>query len=90
MFRRSVTIESVDTYGKPALCPIKWIDSFAMQNFTNDAIFDDTLPVGDGQLEIGNRIPIASLQSAMESWFLRKGYLKPEDRLRVTEMASAS
>ena len=29
-------------------CPIAWIDSFAMRNFTNDAVFDDTLPVGDG------------------------------------------
>ena len=35
----------------PAL--FDWIDNFAMRNFTNDAVFDDTLPVGDGLLEAG-------------------------------------
>ena len=29
-----------------------------MRNFTNDAIFDDTLPVADGLLEVGNRVPL--------------------------------
>jgi len=55
--------------------PIKWIDNFSMRNFTNDQIFDDTLPVGDGRLEIGARVPLDRLQSAMEDWFRRKGYL---------------
>jgi hypothetical protein len=66
-------------------CPVKWIDNFAMRNFTNSAIFDDTLPVGDGVLEAGFRVPLAELEAAMDDWFHRKGYLKPEDRLVVTE-----
>ena len=56
-----------------------------MRNFTNDAVFDDTFPVGDGILEIGFRVPLDQLQPAMEDWFRRKGYLKPDERLEVIE-----
>ena len=68
-------------------CPIHWMDNFAMRNFTNDAIFDDTLPVSDGLLEVGNLVPLERLQAAMEDWFRRKGYLKADERLVVTEQA---
>lgn len=67
-------------------CPIHWIDNFAMRNFTNDAVFDDTLPVADGLLEAGLRVPLDRLTPAMQDWFRRKGYLKPGDRLLVTEI----
>ena len=85
MFARKLRIERIDTAGSAHPCPLKWIDSFAMRNFTNDAIFDDTLPVADGLLEAGYRVPLDKLQPAMEDWFRRKGYLKPEDRLSVSE-----
>lgn len=62
-----------------------WIDNFAMRNFTNDAIFDDTLPVADGLLEAGNLVPLDRLQASMEEWFRRKGYLKPEEMLVLEE-----
>jgi hypothetical protein len=75
----------VDAAGEHHACPIAWIDNFAMRNFTNDAIFDDTLPVADGVLEAGNRVPLDRLQPAMEDWFRRKGYLKTGDRLEVLE-----
>ncbi len=68
-----------------APCPVAWIDSFAMRNFTNDAVFDDTLPAGDGLLEVGLRVPEDRLAAAMEDWFRRKGYLKAGDRLLVRE-----
>jgi hypothetical protein len=38
-------------------------------------MFDDTLPVQDGILEIGERVPLDQLKNAMEDWFRRKGYL---------------
>ena len=57
MFVRRLKIESVDAAGERRMCPVQWIDNFAMRNFTNDAIFDDTLPVGDGLLEAGFRVP---------------------------------
>jgi hypothetical protein len=85
MFVRRLSIERVDEAGERSPCPIRWIDNFAMRNFTNDAVFDDTLPVADGVLEAGHRVPLARLQPAMEDWFRRKGYLLPSDRLEIKE-----
>lgn len=85
MFARRLLVERIDSQGHVHSCPIKWIDSFAMRNFTNDAVFDDTLPIENGLLEAGNRIPLDRLQASMEDWFRRKGYLASGDRLRVTE-----
>jgi len=73
--------------GTETTCPIHWIDNFAMRNFTNDAVFDDTLPVRDGLLEAGHLVPLEWLATAMEDWFRRKGYLKADERLVVAEMA---
>ena len=87
MFLRKLKIESVNAAGERRACPVQWIDNFAMRNFTNDAIFDDTLPVGDGLLEAGTRVPLEALRIAMEDWFRRKGYLKPAETLRITEVA---
>jgi hypothetical protein len=89
MFVRRLSIERIDPAGAAHPCPIRWIDNFAMRNFTNDAVFDDTLPIADGLLEAGLRVPLARLQSAMEDWFRRKGYLKPEERLEVREIIRA-
>jgi hypothetical protein len=66
-------------------CPIAWIDNFAMRNFTNDAIFDDTLPVADGVLEAGYRVPLDRLQVAMTDWFRRKSYLKAGETVLIRE-----
>jgi len=78
-------IDRVDEAGVAQPCPIKWIDNFAMRNFTNDAVFDDTLPIADGVLEAGNRIPLDALRDAMEDWFRRKSYLAAGERLKVEE-----
>ena len=86
MFVRKLAVERVDAEGVRHACPIRWIDNFAMRNFTNDAIFDDTLPVEDGLLEAGHRVPLDRLQPAMEDWFRRKGYLKASERLEVIEL----
>jgi len=90
MFARKLTIERIDPAGQRHPCPIQWIDNFAMRNFTNDAIFDDTLPAADGLLEAGHRVPLDRLQPAMEDWFRRKGYLKSGDRLEVLEVIDLS
>ena len=89
MFARRISIERVDGDGERTACPIHWIDNFAMRNFTNDAVFDDTLPVGDGLLEAGRRVPLDRLQVAMEDWFRRKGYLKAGEGLEVFEIGGA-
>lgn len=80
MFARSIHITHK---GQP--CPLKWLDNFSMRNFTNDAVFDDTLPTADGILEIGARVPLAALKTAMEDWFRRKGYIGKDETLQVTE-----
>lgn len=87
MFARKIKVERADETGELFCCPIHWIDNFAMRNFTNDAIFDDTLPIGDGLLEAGFHVPLEELRAAMEDWFRRKGYLKPAETLRLTELA---
>ena len=86
MFVRRISIERVDTGGNRHACPVRWIDNFAMRNFTNDAVFDDTLPIADGLLEAGHRVPLDRLEPAMEDWFRRKGYLEREERLEVLEI----
>jgi len=86
MFARKLKIERVDASGQRHPCPIAHIDNFAMRNFTNDALFDDTFPAADGLLEAGHRVPLGPLQAAMDDWFRRKGYLKPEETLAVTEI----
>jgi hypothetical protein len=87
MFQRKVSVTYTAAAAAATPCPIKWLDNFAMRNFTNDAVFDDTLPVGDGLLEIGNRVPLDRLSTSMEDWFRRKGYLKTGDGIQVVELA---
>ena len=82
MFGRKLRID-YEADGKRLSCPLKWLDSFAMRNFTNDAVFDDTLPIADGQLEVGARVPLDKLEGAMEDWFRKKGYLREGQRLIV-------
>ncbi|MGP8251384.1 MAG: hypothetical protein ACLQHF_05070 [Terracidiphilus sp.] len=86
MFVRRIAVERVDAEGARHACPIAWIDNFAMRNFTNDAVFDDTLPVADGLLEAGNRVPLDRLQTAIEDWFRRKGYVKAGERVEVRQL----
>ena len=84
MFARKVKVEFED-HGQRQPCPLKWLDNFAMRNFTNDPIFDDTLPISDGVLEIGSRVPLDRLKHDMEDWFRRKSYLPKDATLHVSE-----
>ncbi len=85
MFARKIRVE-YEEQGEHKACPQKWLDSFAMRNFTNDPVFDDTLPTADGRMEIGVRVPLDRLQHDMEDWFRRKSYLPKESRLIVEEI----
>jgi hypothetical protein len=87
MFARKLHIDRIDAQGAVHPCPIRQLDNFSMRNFTNDAIFDDTLPIADGILEAGHRVPLDRLHTSMEDWFRRKSYLAPGDHLRITEAA---
>ena len=84
MFARKIRVEYEEA-GERHACPLKWLDSFSMRNFTNDQVFDDTLPAGDGVLEIGTRVPLDRLRASMEDWFRRKSYLPKDATLVVKE-----
>jgi hypothetical protein len=84
MFSRKIKVEFEEA-GQRHPAPLKWLDSFAMRNFTNDPVFDDTLPVSDGLIEAGARVPLDRLRADMEDWFRRKSYLPKHASLLVSE-----
>jgi hypothetical protein len=84
MFARKIRV-SYYTSGEKTPCPLKWLDSFSMRNFTNASVFDDTIPVSDGLLEIGTAVPLEQLREAMEDWFRRKSYLPKDSKLSLEE-----
>ena len=84
MFARRVRVEYQEN-GQRLACPQKWLDNFSMRNFTNARVFDDTLPVADGLMEIGNQVSVEELKEAMEDWFRRKSYLPKNSALIITE-----
>jgi hypothetical protein len=84
MFARKICVE-YEQNGRRLPCPLKWLDSFSMRNFTNATAFDNTLPVADGLMEIGTHVPVAELKGAMEDWFRRKSYIPKDGTLILTE-----
>lgn len=86
MFVRKVRIELLQP-GPTRPCPIAWLDSFCMRSFTGRSAFDDTLPVADGELEVGWRVDLKALQIELEDWLTRKfGEGKPV-RVDVRELS---
>ena len=85
MFSRKVRVE-YEQEGQRHPCPLKWLDSFSMRSFTNASIFDDTLPVADGIIETGERVPLDQMKDAMEDWFWRKNYLPKDTKLILSAM----
>lgn len=85
MFARKIRVE-YEGQGQRKACPLKWLDNFAMRNFTNASVFDDTMPVGDGRMEIGTGVPLEKLREAMQDWFQRKGFLSKESKLLLEEL----
>ena len=88
MFARKIRVE-YEQNGRRLPCPLKWLDSFSMRNFTNATAFDNTLPVADGLMEIGTHVPLAELKDAMEDWFRRKSYIAKDTSLVLTETPEA-
>jgi hypothetical protein len=89
MFARRIRVEYEEN-GRCVPCPLKWLDSFSMRNFTNASVFDNTLPVADGLMEIGTHVPVKELKAAMEDWFRRKSYLPKAGVLVLTQSKDTS
>ncbi|MGA9639992.1 MAG: hypothetical protein WBQ72_01235 [Terriglobales bacterium] len=83
VFARKVRVQYLHE-GQLRPCPLKWLDNFSMRNFTNATVFDDTLPIGDSYLEVGNNVPMEQLRTAMEDWFRRKNYIPKDATLVLT------
>jgi hypothetical protein len=88
MFARKIRVE-YEQNGRRVPCPLKWLDSFSMRNFTNASAFDNTLPLADGLMEIGTHVPLTELKDAMEDWFRRKSYIPKDSSLFLAEKPKA-
>ena len=85
MYARKLTVEVVIN-GERRPCPLDWLDSFSMRNFTNAAEFDDTLPTGDGTMEASFRVEPARLAAALSEWLTKRGKGNGQSvEVRVTE-----
>lgn len=63
----------VEIAGDRQPCPLDWLDSFSMRNFTNSAEFDDTLPTGEGRMEASFRVDAQHFAAALGEWLTRRG-----------------
>ncbi len=72
MYARKLQVD-VLVGGERRLCPLDWLDSFCMRNFTGSAEFDDTLPTGEGQLEASLRVDPTRLAAALGEWLTTRG-----------------
>jgi hypothetical protein len=72
MYAQKLRVEIVMD-GERRPCPLDWLDSFCMRNFTGQAEFDDTLPLADGLLEAGFRVQPQRLAEAMSASFTKRG-----------------
>jgi len=44
-----------------------------MRNFTNSADFDDTLPIGDGKIEVSFRVTPERFAEGLGAWLTQRG-----------------
>jgi hypothetical protein len=72
MYARKLQIDVV-TPGERRPCPLEWLDSFCMRNFTGSAEFDDTLPIAEGRLEASLRVDPVRLAAALGEWLTKRG-----------------
>ncbi len=72
MYARKLKVEIV-VAGERRPCPLEWLDSFCMRNFTGAAEFDDTLPTGEGALEASFRVEPERLAAALAAWLTQRG-----------------
>lgn len=87
MFARKIRVEVLEPEG-PGACPLAWLDSYCMRNFTGRSAFDETLPLADGQLEVSFRVDLEALQTDLENWVTKKFGEGKRIKLRLSERTS--
>jgi hypothetical protein len=85
MYAQKLIVEIIAN-GERRPCPLDWLDSFCMRNFTGQAEFDDTLPTGEGVIEAGLRVSPERLAAAMGEWLTQRG--KGDGRTVRVEISS--
>jgi hypothetical protein len=72
MYAQKFSVEVVIA-GERKPCPLDWLDSFSMRNFTNAAEFDDVLPLADGRIEASFRVKPERYADALGAWLTQRG-----------------
>jgi hypothetical protein len=72
MYAQKLIVEVV-VAGEKRPCPLEWLDQFCMRNFTNAAEFDDTLPTGEGRVEVSFRVTPERFAGALAAWLTQRG-----------------
>ena len=72
MYARKLSVEVIIA-GQRRPCPLEWLDSFCMRNFTGAEEFDDTLPTAEGALEASFRVEPARLAAALSEFLTQRG-----------------
>lgn len=72
MYARKLRVDVV-IEGERKACPLDWLDAFCMRNFTGSAEFDDTLPIGEGQIEASLRVDPARFGAEFAEWLTKRG-----------------
>src|SRR5947207_15778693 len=86
MFARKIRVE-YEADGQRVPCPLKWLDAFSMRNFTNATVFDNTLPLADGYLDVGTAVATEQLKDALQDCFHRKSYLRNDSHLMLAKVS---
>ena len=86
MYAQKFKVELVIGGARKA-CPLEWLDQFCMRNFTNAAEFDDTLPVGEGQVQASFRVTPERFAESLAAWLTQRG--KGEGQPVLVEVSSA-
>ena len=72
MYAQKFRVELVKQ-GERRACPLEWLDQFCMRNFTNAAEFDDTLPIGEGAVEVSFRVTPERFAESFGAWLTQRG-----------------
>jgi len=72
MYAQKLAVDVV-IRGQRKACPMDWLDQFCMRNFTNAVEFDDTLPTGDGRVEVSYRLTPERFAEGLAAWLTQRG-----------------
>ena len=86
MFAHRLRLSVGEPSGAARPVPLDWLDRFFMRHFTGISALDDTLPAGDGLLEIGSEVSVPVLEREFEKWLRGHKLLGPEQKLTIEQL----